>query len=60
MVVATEPFVLGSLLIVGALFLFFPSFHVVSFFFLFAFESNSCLVTCWFGKPEVGLGLTVT
>jgi hypothetical protein len=30
MVVATEAFVLGSLLIVGALFLFFSSFHVVS------------------------------
>jgi hypothetical protein len=32
MVVATEPFALGSLLSVGVLFLFFPLFHVVSFF----------------------------
>jgi hypothetical protein len=45
MVVATEPFVLCSPLIVGAIFLFFPSFNVVFFFLLFASESNSCPVT---------------
>jgi hypothetical protein len=33
MVVATEPFVPCSPLIAGAIFLFFPSFHVVFFFF---------------------------
>jgi hypothetical protein len=41
MVVATEPFVLGSLLIVGTLFLFFPLFHVVSLVLFSAFETNS-------------------
>jgi hypothetical protein len=33
MVMATEPFVMCSRLIVGAIFLFSPSFHVVFFFF---------------------------
>jgi hypothetical protein len=59
MVVATEAFVLGSLLIVGALFLFFPLFHVVTLFFFSAFETNFGEVTCWFRKPEVVLRLTV-
>jgi hypothetical protein len=55
--VATETFVLGWLLIVGTLFLFFSFFHVVSLFLLLAFVTYLGQVTCRFGKPDVILGI---
>jgi hypothetical protein len=57
MVVATEPFVLCSPLIVGAIFLFFPSFHVV--FFFFSLRLKAILAQSLFGSESQKLFLVL-